>query len=344
MASIDFFGVDLTDDRIRFAEIKGSGSLKLEKAYVEEFSSESMVTKGAESSVAESIKEAHKRSGIGTRNCVVAIPEQRVFSRMLILPKVAEEKNNEAIAWALKPLLPTDIENVSISYVDIAETVQNGKKVVYWYAVAAPKQIVSIYQTVFRLAGLNLLAIETETLALARFIDYNYRSSEDLLLVDIGKLDSNVVLARNGITLFSQSIGAGMSSVDRILATDFGADEATVNRIKDTYGDLNAEDKAKILRALEPVLSVIASEISRTLVYYKQKIAAKSIQTVYLAGFDSLMPILSEYLRTKMTEQIIVANPVNQLKLNGSVKKYILTNRNASQLDVAIGLAMKGSV
>lgn len=350
MANVtDFFGINIGHSSIKLARIVQEKDKSLKLAGISstpttmDFLADRSVL-GFERLSAE-IMLAYKNSKFKTKNCVLSIPETEVFARLLSLPQVEDKEISETINWALKPMVPVPMENLNISFLEIDKS--NAKKEkASWYAVAAPKDRINQYMQMFSNSGLNLLAIETESLAIARLIQHSYKilPSEDVFIMDIGAETTNVILARGGIPLFSQSISTGSNALTKILASDFAIESEKAEEYKIKFGlDLTGEGQ-KIARSLLPIMDLILGEALRTLRYYEEKIKGPGITKAYLTGGGSALLGIKEYFEKKSSLQTTIAD------LLANIASPLATDQNQnfragiSGFNVAIGLALKGFI
>ena len=171
----ELFGIDIASNSLKLCQVRGSHSFEVANlAY--DVLDQGILSDSSELGVdnlAKRIQLLVKNSRFKTKNCVLSLPESTVFSRLITLPKVEEKDLNEAIHWAIRPLVPVAIETLNVSYLQIDSSIKDNKELVNWYVVAAPKDLVKKYQNIMERAGLNLLAVETEALAVTRLIFTN---------------------------------------------------------------------------------------------------------------------------------------------------------------------------
>ncbi|MCA9386652.1 type IV pilus assembly protein PilM [Candidatus Dojkabacteria bacterium] len=291
--------------------------------------------------LSEKITECIKGAGLSSKNVVMSLSEKVIFSRLITIPAMPDNELEEAVHWAIKPLIPVPIETLNVSYERIDSVNKNGKEFINWYAVAAPKELIQKYQILANKAKLNLLAIETEALAIARALYKNYSVAEDSFVVDIGANSTNLIIERKGVVVFSQTVGTGSNDFTKVIASDYGLDEIRAEQYKMTYGiDFSAGD-GKIAKSIQPVVDIIVSEVSRTITYYSSKIGGQRIKQVYITGGGSHLIKLDEYMKTKLGMEIMNMNILNKVKMSGKLtKKY--NQDNISSFNVAVGLALKG--
>ncbi|MCA9381295.1 type IV pilus assembly protein PilM, partial [Candidatus Dojkabacteria bacterium] len=289
--------------------------------------------------LADKIMECVKGANVNTKNTVMSLSERVIFSRLITLPAMPDNELEEAVHWAIKPLVPVPIETLNVSYERIDAVKKNGKEFVNWYAVAAPKDLIQKYQIVANKSKLNLLAIETEALALSRLLYKNYSVNEDAFIVDIGADNTNLIIERKGVVVFSQTVGTGSTDFTKVIASDYGLDEGKADQYKVTYGIDFAQGEGKIAKSVQPVVDIIVSEISRTITYYSSKIGGQRIKQVYITGGGSNLLKLNEYMQQKLGLEILTLNPLNEIQLSNKLKnKY--NPQNISSYNVAIGLSL----
>lgn len=348
MAVPDFFGINLGHYSIKIFEVKPTGNKARLVSMGSTPTNNANLDADSEQGIelmANEIAKAAKASGVKTNNCVLSVPETAVFSRLLTLPKVKDEEIEQTIHWALKPLVPIPLEDVNVSYLQIDEKVLEGNTFVNWYVVAAPKQLITKYVQVMEKAKLNLLAVETEALALTRMIQYNYAADikKDVMILDLGAESTNVVLARNGVVIFSQSISTGSNALTKVIAADFGLDMVQAEKYKLSFGMDFSQGEGKIAKSMEPILQILLGEINRTLAYYKEKIGGENISSIFLTGGGSNLIKFDEYLTQKLGTQALVADPIKNVDMDNK-KREELAHTNIRSFNVAIGLALKGTL
>lgn len=342
----DFFGLNLGHFSIKLAEVKRTGNQAQLLAIGSTPTSVGLLNNDSDNgiqSLANEVNKACKNAGIRSRNCVMSVPESAVFSRLITLPKVSESEVSEAIQWALKPLVPMNLEDVNISFLEIDQKVVDGNQFSNWYVVAAPKELIQRYLDAMEMAGITLLAVETESLALTRMVVYNYPqfATKDIMIVDMGAESTNVILSRNGVVMFSQTISTGSNAITKVISSDLGVDMMQAEKYKITYGLDAAQMEGKVARSVEPILQIISAEIQRTMSYYKEKIGGTGISQIFISGGGSDLLKFNEYLQVKLNLPVVNSNPVANFAQDPTLGQK-LQNIHLSSFNVSLGLALKG--
>jgi type IV pilus assembly protein PilM len=342
----DFFGLNLGHFSIKLTEIKRVNNKAALEAIGSTPTSVGLLNNDSANGIktlAAEINKACKNAAIKSRNCVMSVPESAVFSRLITLPKVSEKEVGEAIQWALKPLVPMSLDEVNVSFLEIDQKVVDSNTFSNWYVVAAPKDLIKRYQESMEIAGVNLLAVETESLALTRMVVYNYPqfAKKDIMIVDMGAESTNVILSRNGIVMFSQTISTGSNAITKVIASDLGVDMVQAEKYKITYGLDATQVEGKIAKSVEPILQIISSEILRTLAYYNEKIGGTGISEIFICGGGADLLKFNEYLHAKLNIGVINSNPVVNFEQDPTLAQK-LQNIHLSSFNVSIGLSLKG--
>jgi type IV pilus assembly protein PilM len=340
----DFFGLDISSSNMRLAQVRRNGnSADLTNISMVNIT-ENIIEDGSEAtikSLAEKIKALRKQSGTGTNNCVIGLPEAPIFSRLLTLPKVDDADMDETVNWELKPLIPVSIADVDIAYLEVDEKIVNDQKQVDIFTVAAPKALTNRFKQLAELSGLNLLALETKALAAARAVSFNYADeAKDSMIFYFNETTTDLVLSRQGIPVFTQSISTGAGALSKAIAADFGIDELQATQYRDAFGLDKEKGEGKIARALDPIMQILVNEVSRTLTYFREKLGDTGVTRIFIAGEASHLPGLDKFLSQAVNIDTSIVDPLDHMKAAPNLRQQ-LQDWHPSSFAVAIGLALK---
>lgn len=343
--AIELVGIDLGGDSIKIAQVSANQGLPtLKSLYKAPTNREVMHYENEEQIdvLAQDLKKHIKEAKITTKDAVMAIPEEQVFSRMITLPVVqTEEELNEALHYALKPLIPVPLDQVFISKLKIDQTVENDRNVVNWYVVAAPVQKIRSTQRLAQKVGLDLKAIETEAIAVTRSVYHGYKFENDCIILDIGADASNIILTRKSSIVFSQNVNTGSDAITKVIQADFGVDSIQAEEYKKAFGLDITKGEGKITKSIIPIVDIIVSEVSRTVTYFREKISSNVINAMYITGGGSSLPLLSQYINDKLRMETILVNGMQNIIVQQNLSSK-LESMNANSFNVALGLSMKG--
>jgi len=338
-----FIGVDIGKNTIKIAQVEvGSGAPKISRLASFPSGKGGLSTEDASliNDLAARLKDGVAQAKLTTNKAVVALPEPVVFNRLLTLPSLDEAALNEAIHWNAKQFIPIPSDEVQMDWIRTGEITVEGKKMVQLLLVAAPKKIINQALTIFNAAGLELIAIETESVATSRLIGVNYPDKPAVMVLDIGAGGTDLSVVAAGSLIFSQSLGTGGEAMTRAIASSFSLDAMQAEQYKIKLGLLPNQADGKIYKVLEPVVNIIVAEVTKTLNFFRTKYQQSTPQSIVLLGEAARTPGLVEFISTKLGLPTEVIAPKAGIQFDSAVDSE-LQGIGMSGYAVAMGLAMK---
>ena len=92
---------------------------------------------------------------------------------------------------------------------------------------------------------------------------------------------------------------------------------------------------------LQQVTEIIVLEIQKTFDFFRATAAGEHIERIYMAGGSSKVPGLIEALRQEFSLPVEILNPFQRIALPAGGAAAELIEKNAGQLAVAVGLALR---
>jgi type IV pilus assembly protein PilM len=276
---------------------------------------------------------------ISTNSVSVALPESRVYTKVIDMPNLSEKELSSAIYWEAEQYIPAPLDTMTLDWSILRKPKSGdaaGKMQVL--LVAAPVQIIKRYQTIIELAGLSIVGIETEILSVIRSVvaDEHFPTS---LIMHIGALSTSLSIVQNGSIVFTYIIPLGGIALTRVIASDFGFALPQAEEYKKIYGLMDRDFGGKISSAIQPILSSMASEVKKAINFYNDKYKNEFpiVQLLITGGSASLAGIDSYFVQNVGVETVI-ANPWKMLNIQGVPPDM---ESRGSEFAVSIGLALK---
>lgn len=286
--------------------------------------------------LADVLKKLYSASGISNKTTVMALPEFSVFTRFLEFPGVKEEELKDSIYYEAKQYIPMPLSEVQLSYVPIGFNAErNAHKVLI---VAAPRKVVDIYINIAMIAGLDLVAIETESVAMGRAM-YRSTGQKDLVMLDFGANSTDMSILVNGNLVFSQSIAIGSDSLTQAIVNKFNFEYQRAEEFKRNYGVVENILEGKIAAVLSPIVESIMIEVRRGVEFYKTRSLSSAPLNYVLNGDGALLPGLTEFVAKSLGGNVFIAVPWNNIVVDNKFKDIIA--KGGPSYSVAIGLALK---
>ena len=260
----DHVGIDFGTHSVKAVELKGINSETPELVNLgSQITPKGVINsedKADQTKLADVLKKLYDASKIRNKSVVMALPEFSVFTRFLEFPGVKQEELKDAVYFEAKQYIPMPLNEVQLSYITIGfNEAKNAPRVLL---VAAPKKIIDIYINIATGAGLELSAIETESVAMGRAM-YRSTKKKDLVMLDFGANSTDMSILSEGYLVFSQSIAIGSDSLTQSIVNKFNFEYSRAEEFKRNYGVVDNVLEGKIYNVLSPIIESILVEIRR---------------------------------------------------------------------------------
>lgn len=367
-ASIKF--VQLSKVRDQF-KLENYGEVKLFSEHIPMELRQASSLRMQDEQVAMLVKKILDESKTTTKKVAMSLPVFSGFSTIIDLPPMPKDELEKAIQFEARQYIPVPVSEVFLSSLVIGErerqsqqaqtsgnqTQTNGdddnqrmqraeqsshdgkskqKKHVEVLLVAIPNEIKNKYQHIADLAGLELVALELETFALARSLLKSVQPAA--IIVDIGARSTDLCIVDNGVVRISHNFELAGVDITKAYGELIGADFIEAEKSKKIVGLNLTPGQLSGAKSLIETLDSIAIEIQRISNSYFNK-TGKSIDNVILSGGASMMPGLLERFREQIGMPVSLSNPFEGLIYPPELKQ-ILEGIGPS-FAVAVGLAMR---
>lgn len=283
----------------------------------------------------ESIKKLIKDSKVSNHQVVIDLPESQVYTRVIEMPFLAEPELTQAIKWQAEQYIPVSLTDVVLKH----QVITSSDEKMTVLLIAAPNQVLGDQISLVQNAGLEVLAVETEILAVARAMIGTDDLSPTTLLVHLGAETTTLsILSRGDLTL-TQSISSGGIAITRSIAAGVSLEYNQAEEYKKSYGLDKSKLEGKVAAAIKPVMSLIIAEIKRVLTFYETHGGQEGVKRVVLSGGGSMIVGLPQYFTENLGLEVQVGNPFANISLTDKQKQEI--GENTPLYTTAVGLALK---
>ena len=276
---------------------------------------------------------------ITTNNVNIALAENHAFTKVIEMPLLSDKELESAIYWEAEQYIPVPLDTVTIAWTKLRPykgTLAEEKMQVL--LVAAPKELIKRYQAILDLAGLTIVSVETEILAIIRSVIASTQVPTSLV-ANIGAMSTTLGIVQNGILVFNYSVPLGGVALTRAIASDFGLQLAQAEEYKRVYGLSDKNFGGKVGKAIEPILTSLLTEVKKAITFYADKYKNElPISQLLLTGGGSSLPGLSLYFAQNLGLEAVTANPWKMLNIQGVPQAL---EARGPEYSVAVGLALK---
>lgn len=271
-----------------------------------------------------------------TKKAVFSVPVFSAFVTLMDLPQMTKKEFAAAIPFEARQYVPIPITDVALDWMDLGPPPGGDQTKTQILLVAVPQDVIAKYYRIAAAAGLQLRAIELETIALARAVAAQDPST--LMIVDIGARATNISVVDGGYVRITRSIDTGGGDLTQVIANALAVAPRVAEELKRTRGLSVAPGEEAFAGLMLPLLGVIISEIQKAAKLYFDK-SRREVKKVILAGGTAGIPGLAEYFSRELGMEVTMANPFSSIAHDPMLEPVL--KDLASPLAVAVGLAMR---
>ncbi len=308
------------------------------------------------------LAELMKQTGVKATQAMAALPSSRVFTTILSVPASKDKKMLKAMIDAevakLSPLPLSEMITYS-TFLDgedekktekksTEKPVANGekqdekKKHVHVLVTGAAKTFVQKYIEIFKIAKLELKAIDTESFAFVRSLVGKDKSP--ILILDLGSRRTNIIVVEKGIPFVTRSINIGGSSITDRLRAQMNLSDEDAERMKRDMSHMPAQDSGLpggLPKMFEPMMQPLVNEIRYALQLYANMELSdeKHCEKIILTGGSSELPRLVEYFSEVLNMNVYRGDPWARVVYPKDLTTVL--EEIGPRMSVAIGLGMR---
>ena len=336
-------GLDIGSRSIKAAEIvetkrgsalKSLGSIDIAHGVIEEG------TINDPESVAESIQQLWKSSGIKESNVAVSIGGYSVIVKKIIVQTMAEEQLQETIHFEAEQYIPFDISDVNLDFQILGESESNPNQMDV-FLVAAKKEMVDDYINLINLSGLNACTIDVEAFALQNTFEANYDTQkENIALIDIGASKTSLNILKDAASVFMRDVSLGCGQINQKIMSLIECSFEEAEQLK--YG--NKPDRLSPDDFKGIVSSVVAdwcTEIRRALDFFYSTYPQDQIKRIILSGGGANIAEFRDLLATEASADVEMINPFQNFHIENKRLDDAFIKQVAPQAAICMGLAMR---
>ncbi len=343
------FGLDLSDNSFKIVQLVK----KRNKIFVDSFVKgdiPSGLVKGGEIKKEKELVNLFKKNlkeikgkPFQNKRVVCSLPEEKVFIRIIQLPKMKREELSKAVKWEAEAHIPLGVDEVYLgwqiikpifSYIDHLDVL----------IAATPKYLVNGYLSFLKKSGFELVALEPESVAVVRSLMKN----DDLkptIIVDLGATGTNFVIFSALAIRFTSHIPISGRLFNQAIMKELKIDEKKAIQMKIKIG-LNktsrVKEKNKVYKALSPLIDDLAKQINNYVKFYHDHSTHihgpnGAIGQVVLCGGDSLLLNLPIVLSEKLGLPVRIGDPLQSILS----KKAKMSKKESLIYATALGLALR---
>lgn len=247
--------------------------------------------------VVEVLADIAKKHRIRTAN--ITLPEARTYLFEADVQGATMAELRTATEQHLDEYVPIPPAEVIFDIVPILRS----KESTHVAGVGVARRVVELALSVFDEAKINVSAVESETFAAPRAL-LPHGDTETVLIIDIGKTTTKLVIVAHRIPVFATTLDIGGHALTVAVQKYFGVTEEEAKKVKAEKGLVAGEENGEYLAAMLSTVSAIREEIVKRLEYWQSRAAVgtahEPVTRAILVGGNATLRGLPEYLETSL--------------------------------------------
>jgi type IV pilus assembly protein PilM len=280
--------------------------------------------------ISETLKSLFVEIGLKTEKVRLVVSGSGVQIKRITIPSIPKGELKEAVRWEIKAYLPFPVETAKIDFYILDEFIEDNIKKLDLIVAACPNHLIDRTLSVVKGAGLQPIHLDASPFAFwnALLVWDQLKKEETVALIDLGSEKTGIHLFKDGILQFSREVTPAGADITRAIMEGIGPEEEpnlyeSAERIKRDLG-IPAEshhetivdepiDLSKMAFLIRPVLEKLASEISRSLDYYKTQFNVERIDRLLLTGGGANLKNIASYLGNELRLPVEHFNPLKEI-------------------------------
>ncbi len=353
-------GLDVGFHDIKVVELIHSGKgFQITKFAIQEIPSNILRQKDRAGALGGMIKKMFADAKIKGSEVYLSITGHNIIIRNASLPKMPPEELVDAAKWNAREEVLFDLDKAVVDNYVMGETESDGARLLDLLSVIVQGDAVDFIVSIAKSAGLRPKGVTVVPLALW---DYDKAVSPQkpgtvTSYTDMGAERTRIYFVCDGRILFSREIPNGGKNLTACLVGEYELedgktaiiDDLRAEQIKKTFGypaeDNNGKTEEgvplKLIRErMEPILIKQATEMDRSIEYFKNQYRKDSVHRMILSGGGVGLRGLYQFLKENLDLEIDRCNIFFQAVIqDNSISKENMKLYGPS-LTVAAGLAL----
>ena len=345
---LPLIGLDMSDNTFKYVKLRKERYGYEVDFYGSEFIKEGAMVSGEikdKKYLAEALRGALLQYSRKNPYVALALPEERGFIRLVELPTMRPEEIRKALELQLEEIVPMPIDEISFDYEIVGES-KSKKDHLDVVISAFPKKLISDYMEIINAAGLKPAIVDAESHAVSRAV-LSPGDQRAVMIIDFGYTRTSFYIAYHGLVQFTSTIAISGRDLDNAIVKTLGVGTEEARQFKKSKFSFSKNNDPDLFVVLGPLLSSFKEETKKIIEFWETHQAHKAsgednpfiIEQIYLAGGESLLPGISEYLSQDFGFPVEVAEPWKHIF---DIEHYIppISKHDVIFYTTALGLAV----
>ncbi|MBC7581989.1 type IV pilus assembly protein PilM [Aeromicrobium sp.] len=333
-----FFGLDIGTTAVRLVQLRNTGQTKtlLKYAYVPiDVKLSQGDSKATQGQLAQVIAKLVAEAGVDTKNVAVGLASNRVFTTLADVDRLPMNELGKSIMLQADSLIPTPPAETKIDWALIGDSPKDKNKVEILLS-SIPNKYVEDRMDMIESIGLNVIAFEPDSLALARSMTQS-GGAETQLVLDVGQFATDLIIIMNGLPRLARSIPTGIDAIVRSAQQNLNVDDKQAQQFVFKFGANKEKLEGQVYQAIIGTLDILMGEVDKSIKFFQTRYPDAKIDKVIVTGGASTIPELPLHIANKFALNVEIGNAWRNVAFAADRQNELLGVSN--QFGVAVGLA-----
>ncbi len=334
----DFFALDIGTTAIRVVQLRGSGDTRSLVRYgsiAVDASTTQADSAAKQNQLMEALKKVIHDSKISTRNVVVGIPSNKMFTTVVDIDRVPPKELAKSIKYQADQYIPTSVAESKIDHILLGPSpIHKDKDEVLLASVS--NRFSETRLDLLESIGLNVLAMEPDAFALSRSL-IPAGSQEAIMILDMGANSTDLILQYKDAPRLVRSIPSGGNNLLKSAQQNLGVDEKQAMQFVYKFGLIENKLEGQVYKALISTVDSLVFEIEKSIKFFSTRYTNIPIRRIVVTGRASILPDFPVYLVNKVNTSVEIGNAWQNVSYPKSSYNDLMAVSN--QYAVAAGLA-----
>jgi type IV pilus assembly protein PilM len=333
-----FFGLDLGTTGIRLVELRGTGATKtlVKYAYVPVDPRLSQSdSKADQQKLSQVIAGLVAEAKLSTRNVAVGLPSNRVFTTVADMQRLPEAELGKALMYQADSLIPTPPLESKIDWALLGDSPKDKTQVEVLLS-SVPNNFIEQRLDLIEAIGLNVIAFEPDSLALARAV-VPAGTTTPQLVIDMGHMTTDLVITLGDAPRLTRSIPTGTEAIVRSAQQNLGIDDKQAQQFVYKFGVSKDKLEGQVYQAILGTVDLLVGEVDKSIKFFQARYPENKLERIIVTGGASAIPEFPLYIANKFGLSVEIGNAWRNVAFAAERQNELLAVSN--QFSVAVGLA-----
>ena len=341
----DIVGIDIGSSSVKIVRLRESrGTFHLESLGIMPLGAETIVDNTIMDSPAiiDTVSNLLGSMKVKTKRVATSISGHSVIIRKISLPVMTDAELESSIQWEAEQYIPFDISEVNIDFQILGPDAKDPAQMNVML-VAAKKDFVDDYTSIFTESGLEPVVMDIDCFAVENMFDYNYGfvEGEVVALIDLGANATSVNVLRGDTSVFTRDIQAGGNLLNEELQKRLGISSEEAERAKLGDRDVADVDPESVEEILSDAIENLVQEVQRSLDFFSATSNEDRVSKIYLTGGVSGSDKAQSIIEDRLGISVERVDPFRNVTVNDKQFDKDYLEAIGPMFSVAAGLAMR---